>query len=152
VSLQPIKEVGVNIRSEHLRARSRWREGGDGGTLTDCQDGVNIVLKYEGSSRSSDFRSVHLDGHLFARETETIPWNIFKPITVGYTVFIDLQLETAQWLVAQVKSPAGKIRLEEEWYPSENGPMRYYAHCDTLDDVISLWKVWKKTFLDLNSK
>lgn len=152
MSLQSIIEAGVNIRSEHLRARSRWREGGDGGTLTDYQRDVNIVIKYEGSSRSSDFRSVHLDGHPFARETETIPWNIFKPITVGYTVFLDLSLETAQWLVDQVKSPAGEIELQEEWYPAENGPLRYYANCSDFDDVLSLWKLWKPTFLDRYSK
>ena len=152
MSLRSIVDAGLNIRSEHLRARKSWSEGGAGGTLTDYQRGVNIVIKYEGSSRSSDFRSVHLDGHLFARETETIPWTIFKPITVGYTVFLDLSMETAQWLVNQLKSPVGEISLQEEWYPSENGPTRYYAHCNDFDDVLSLWKLWKTTFLDLYAK
>lgn len=152
MSLRSIVDAGVNIRSEHLRARNQWRTGGDGGMLTDCQRGVQIVMKYEGASRSSDFRSVHLDGHLFARETETIPWNIFKPITVGYSVFIDLSLETSQWLVSQVKSPAGEISLQEVWYPPETGPMQYYAYCNEFDDVISLWKIWKNTFLDLHLK
>lgn len=152
MSLQSMSELGANIRSAHLRARNRWEKGGDGGTLTDHQQGVDIVIKYEGSSRSSDFRSVHLDGHLFARETENTPWNILKPITVSYTVFLDLSLETAQRLVAQVNTPVGQIKLQEEWYPSENGPVRYYAHCNEFDDVISLWKLWKLAFLDRYTK
>jgi hypothetical protein len=152
VSLQSLAEAGLKLRSEHLRARERWSDGGEGSTVTDHQRGVDIVIHYEGSSRTSDFRSVHLDGHLFARETETTPWNIFKPITVGYTVYLNLSLETALNLVAQVKTPVGKITLQEEWYPAENGPMRYFAHCTEFDDVISLWKVWKPTFLDRFTK
>lgn len=152
MSLRSIIEAGANIRSEHLRARKRWEEGGDGWALTDFQRGVDVVIKYEGSSRSADFRSVHLDGHLFARETERIPWNILKPITVDYTVFLDLSLDTAKQLVAQVKAPTGKIDLQEEWYPAETGPVRYYANCNEFDDVISLWKLWKPAFLDRYSK
>lgn len=135
------------MHAEHQSARQRWRdEEGDGSTLTGEEDGVSIVMKYEGSNRCTDYRSVFLDGHLFAREWETVPWNIFKPIAVGYTVFLDLSKSSASEMIRLI-NPKGNVVLEPEWYPPEDRSPQYFAHCTDFADVIALWKIWRTKYL-----
>jgi len=145
--LPQLRDTVDKLRGIHQDARKRWRDDdGDGATLTGEEDGVQVVMKYEGSNRNTDYRSVFLDAHMFAREWETIPWNIFKPIAVGYTVFLDLSLESACEFIELIK-PAGKIGLEEEWYPSLDKEPMYYAHCTDFTDVLALWKLWQPKYL-----
>lgn len=141
--------VAAKLHGAHEDARKRWRENSadDGATLTDEIDGVQVVLKYEGSNRNTDYRTVLLDGHMFAREWETIPWNILKSIDVGYTVFLDMSLESATEFIDLIK-PVGKIDLHEEWYPPLDKEPMYFASCNELDDVIALWKIWKPKYLN----
>ncbi len=144
--LLALRDTQERLHDAHQDARSRWRDGGEGGEVTGEEDGISVRMAYEGSSRSTDFRSVHLDGVLFARESETVPWNIFKHIVVGYTVYLDLTLKKAEAMIGLIE-PVGRVSLEPEWYPSETGPLRYYAHCNEFADVLALWKVWKPRYL-----
>ena len=145
--LTSIRDTAAKLHGIHKEARKRWQdEDGDGATLTDEVDGVQVVMKYEGSNRHTDYRTVLLDGHMFAREWEIIPWNIFKPISTGYTVFLDMTLESACEFIERI-TPVGKIGLEEEWYPPLDKEPRYYAHCNEFDDVVALWKLWKPKYL-----
>jgi hypothetical protein len=143
-----LRNTADKLHAAHEDARKRWRENldADGATLVGKVNGVQIVMKYEGSNRNTDYRTVYLDGHLFARESETIPWNIFKPMSVSYTVFLDLSLESATDFIEKIK-PVGKIELNEEWYPPLDKEPMYYAHCNEFDDVIALWKLWKSKYL-----
>jgi hypothetical protein len=147
-ALTMLRNTADKLHAVHEDARKRWRENSDedGAKLVDEVAGTQIVMKYEGSNRDTDYHGVFLDGHLFARERETIPWNIFKPISVGYTVFLDLSLESAQDFVKQIE-PVGKIELDEEWYPPLDRAPMYYAHCTEFDDVLALWKLWKSKYL-----
>jgi hypothetical protein len=144
-ALEVLRDTSMKLHDIHERARDRWKTNGD--VITGEEDGVQVVMKYEWSNRNTDYRTVLLDGHMFARESETIPWNIFKSISVGYTVFLDLSLESATDFISLIK-PVGKVDLREEWYPPLDKEPMYFAHCNEFADVIALWKLWKPKYLN----
>lgn len=144
--LPTVHETVDRLRNIRNRARDRWSTDGGCAEVIDEQDGIEIRIVYEGSNRNTDYRSVFLDGHFFARASETLPWNVFKPLSIYYTVFLDLSLPTATKLLAEI-DPVGYVELEDEWCPPANRPTRCFATCLELDDVIALWKVWKPKYL-----
>jgi hypothetical protein len=121
----------------HEEAKQAWREAEDAGTVTGVVDGVEVVLKYEGSNRSTDYRSVIIDGVLVGREAETIPWSVFKPISVTYYYYMARPLRKAE---AFIRGVPGSFGLAEEWYPADDGIVRYNARCGTLEELVALWK------------
>lgn len=138
--LKSIHETNCRIKKDHEAARQRWRDGGEGATVSDEVDGVQVVMKYEGSSRQTDFRTVLFDGEHAAREAETIPWNILKSITTNYRVFLALSKSHTEKLIAGLP---GKYGVVEVYYPPEDGRMYYDAECSTLEDAVALWKKLK---------
>ncbi len=135
-------ETSKKLHDMHQQARERWKQSGDGGDLTGEVDGVTVELKYEGSNRNVDYRTVLLDGTHFAREAEFIPRNPFKDINVSYTCFTALSEKSANELIASLKLEDA-VGLEEEWYPPDNRPPLYDIHCGTLESVVAFWKAYK---------
>lgn len=141
-----------NLHRQHRSARERWAEGGEGADQTDIIDGVTVEMKYEGSNRRTDYRTVLLDGHHFARESETIPFSIFENIRVGYSVFIELRRQPAIEFLTEAGIPASAYELEDEWYPPEEGECQVILHTRELETVIQVWKAWKPKYHDHGKK
>lgn len=130
------------LAQEHLKARDSWRALGDESDICDSIDGVGVVLKYEGSNRCTDYRTVLLDGVHFAREIETIPWNLFKGITVSYTCFTALSEKSARELLKSLKLE-DSTQLEEEYYPPEDRLPLFNVSCGDLRSVVKIWKAYR---------
>lgn len=137
-----LQDLPNKLHDAHQKARGRWKEGGDGGDLVGEVDGVKVEMKFEGSNRSTDYRTVLLDGTLFAREAETIPWSPFKDINVSYTCFTALSEKSARELIKALKLESA-LGLEEEWYPPQDRPPLYNIHCSELEAVVAIWKAFK---------
>ena len=115
-------------------------------------DGVSIQLRHYYSDRRHDRRQVFVDGYEFAMELEFVPWNIFKPITTRYWVWLDLPRYKVAELIHAAKLDREKTCPEtgkkmvpaapmEEFYPTESGP-RWNASASDLESVVKLWLVW----------
>ncbi len=147
MSIASISDLQHALHAEHKKARARWAEGGEGGDMDPFEmDGVQVVIKYEGSNRSTDYRTVLLDGYHFARECETIPWNVFKEITVSYDCFTFLTLPTLEALLQEL-GLKGKFGIQEEWYPADDRVVRYNCYTRELENVIVLWKAWRDRYM-----
>jgi len=109
--------------------------------VTETFDGVEMTLKYAYSDRRQTIRSVFVDGVSFAAEYEFVPWNIFKPITVSYHVYLGLTYASAEALIREAGLDPS-LSLSEEYYPPENGPALWMAYVDKLEEVAALWKAW----------
>lgn len=146
------RETCQKLHEMHLEARRSWSRGEV--EVVGEVDGVKVELRYEGSSRNCDYRTVLLDGEMFARECECVPWNLLRDITVDYTCFVDLPLHKARKLaieaglevVSHRSTEENHCWVIEEWYPAENGPLGYFIVCQTLDQVVRLWKLWNAKY------
>ena len=145
--LKGVYDLHLSLAGEHKRARERWSEGGEGGDMDDeTVDGVLVQIRYEGSNRNTDYRTVLLDGYHFARECETIPWNVFKDITTSYVCYTFLTLPTLRALLSELKL-TDEFDLQEEYYPAEDRVVRYNCHTRKLENVIALWKAWRDRYM-----
>jgi hypothetical protein len=141
-----LHELQQRLAGDHKQARERWAEGGEGGDMEpEVIDGVTVVIKYEGSNRNTDYRTVLLDGYHFAREAETIPWSVFKDITVSYTCFTFLTEATLKALLQELNLTK-EFDIVEEWYPADDGIVRYNCCTLELEHVVTLWKTWNARY------
>lgn len=110
-------------------------------------DGVHFVCRQIYADRKETRVDVIIDGWQFATEIERIPWNIRQPTSLSYWVWTDLPIDVVEMIIerAGLKDEKGVVPMEE-FYPTENGPMRYNVHADTLEQVAALWKVWAPAY------
>lgn len=146
--LSSLAALSKKLEGEHQSARERWAAGGEGGDMEDeVKDGVLVQIRYEGANRNTDYRTVLLDGYHFARECETVPWSFLKEISVCYDCFTFLTQETLQQLLEELGLD-DKFDLQEEWYPADDGVVRYNCVTRDFDAVIPLWKAWKERYME----
>lgn len=142
--LASLRSLSDKLDAIHDSYREKWKTDEQSGGMKCVVDGVDVELKYEGSNRRTDFRTVLVDGFHFATECETIPWSVFKDISVSYTCYIDLQPSVADKFMS--KLPAGAYSIFDEYYPPEDGVPCKLLGCNTLEEVVVAWKLWNSKF------
>lgn len=112
--------------------------------VTDTIDGVDVVLKYEGTQGRGSvtvWSGVFLNGERFGTETEYHPWTVFKDISVYYSCGEYMLKEQAERLLEQ--TGVTDARIVEEPYPVDEGAPRYHWHAKSLESVVKLFKATK---------
>lgn len=114
--------------------------------VTATIDGVDVVLKYEGTQGLGTvmvYSGVFLNGERFGTETERHPWSIFENSRTWYEVGDLLLKPQAEAIIRRARVQG--VTATEEPYPAETGPVRYFFTAASLEAVVQLWKTLKAT-------
>lgn len=102
-------------------------------------EGCMTVTEPFYTTRNHERAMLKIDGATAGIEWTSIPWNIFKEITVSYWMYIDyLVRQDAEDLMVEAGVSEGWT--EEDPYAD---PVRWGVHVRTIEDAVKVWKLYK---------